>query len=198
MTRRVVNFTRCKPFIRHDAWPYVKKLDDGTWMWSDAPDFHYPKGYMKDGVKCPYGQVGDRLWMRETCQYPINRDGSPVKSAIYKADISDSDLKNESCDWNWKPSIFMPRWASRIILDITNIRVERLQEITNDDAVKEGMTRKLASFLGLSVSPSEEEFNLTQARRTFIAFWDYLNAKSGHPWSQNEWVWPIEFKKLVS
>lgn len=89
----------------------------------------------------------------------------------------------------------MPRWASRITLEITNVRVERLQEITQEDAFEEGMSQNLASSLGFSVSESEEIFNFTQCRRTFMHLWDSINAKK-YPWSSNPWVWVIEFKRV--
>jgi len=99
---------------------------------------------------------------------------------------------------NWKitPSIFMPRWASRITLEVTAVRVERLQEITDSDAVEEGVTRHLRSTLGWSFEESEETFNIAQARDTFRLLWDHLNAKRGYGWEKNPWVWVIEFKRL--
>ncbi len=138
---------------------------------------------------CPYGQVGDRLWVRETWCQDLDTN-CITKHIVYKASA------HPQAGFTWKPSIFMPRWASRITLEITNIRVERLQEITQDDAFKECMTRELAIQLGLSVSPSEEEFNLTQARRIFIELWNSINAKRGYSWESNPWVWVIEFKRV--
>jgi hypothetical protein len=133
---------------------------------------------------CPYGQVGDRLWVRETCQYPINRDGTPVKKAIYKADLSDADIESEACDWDWNPSIFMPRWASRITLKITNIKVERLQEITEEDAIAEGIP---------AFAPKGVRVSSTIPRKHFASLWDKINSKNGYEWSVNPWVWVISF-----
>jgi hypothetical protein len=97
----------------------------------------------------------------------------------------------------WRPAIFIPRWASRITLEMVNVRVERLQEITEEDALSEGVNKHLAAELGISVSPSEEEFNFTQARSTFCHLWNSINAKSGFGWYVNPWVWVIEFKRVT-
>ena len=109
----------------------------------------------------------------------------------------------------WKPSIFMPRWASRITLDITRIRVERLQDITEEDAMAEGVDWKPTAGLA--------EFT---AKKLYAQLWDSINGKpaprykpsgvqgpglpkaaritpkSAHPWESNPWVWVIEFKRL--
>ena len=94
-------------------------------------------------LKCPYGQVGDRLYVRETFQTTREQD-----CVLYKADYSTSDLHAEQCDFgNWRPSIHMPRWASRILLEITELRVERLQDITEEDAKAEGANPYLVDKL---------------------------------------------------
>ena len=145
-----------------------------------------PMTILGDIHKCPYGQVGDRLWVRETFKHFANKwDGTEWKSCItYKAGnltVYDSWDKNEPPRekwWNkstildhWQPSIFMPRWASRITLEITGIRVERLQDITKEDSLAEGV------------------FD------SYSALWDSINGKK-HSWESNPWVWVIEFKKI--
>jgi hypothetical protein len=202
MTRRVVSFKNSKPFDNSGSWPYVKKLDDGTYMWSDAPDFSYPKDYLKDGVKCPYGQVGDRLWVRETWTvggYTHKKDAE----IVYKA--SEGEKHDLSIvpwnDWlesntkyggrcgvidKWRSSMFMPRWASRITLEITNIRVERLQDITDQDAIKEG----------IDFSCTRPNSQCGCNRKSFSRLWDSINAKRGYSWGSNPWVWVIEFKRI--
>jgi hypothetical protein len=182
MTRRVVSFTKCKPFINHSAWPYVKKLEDNTWMWSDAPDFHYPKGYMKDGVKCPYGQVGDRLWVRETL---LRGEKQYAGIIVYKAGNTPiTDRYGSYVRWpvdrNYIPSIHMPRSLSRITLEITDIRVERLQDISLGDLSKEGVTLK--------------QFGFDNMYSEFEHLWDSINAKRGYSWESNPWVWVISFR----
>lgn len=130
----------------------------------------YPNG---GGIKCPYGQVGDRLWVRETWAEGMN---VPIP-AIYKADKMWQDVKIK-----WKPSIFMPRWASRITLEITDIRVEKLQEITFYDAVREGMKEGCGPETGYSVN-------------LYKKLWDSINGKK-HSWESNPFVWVISFKRI--
>ena len=122
---------------------------------------------------CPYGHPGDRLWVRETfctdwCDHVIYKaDGGSAVEAGYKHEP------------RWKPSIHMPRSACRLLLDIVDVRVERLQDITFDDARKEG------SYLASDV---DDEGG-------FINLWDSINLKRGYGWDTNPWVWVIEFRR---
>ena len=134
--------------------------------------------------KCPYGVPGDRLWVRETFFY----DGTDNPPGIhYRASANQADeewFKEEG--WKWKPSIFMPRKFSRITLEITNIRVERVQDITPADYRAEGIsTFYPAKMNSLDVEP--------MYRQRWIDLWDSINAKK-HLWESNPWVWIIEFK----
>ncbi len=124
---------------------------DGTWIGWD-PGFSTQeeanaftqRAYKGGGVKCPYGAVGDRLWVRETwfCNdmlagelTPVNRD-----DVYYRADgEAQQQFPEDGDDLRWRPSLFMPRWASRITLEITDVRVQRLQEISEADAIAEGV-----------------------------------------------------------
>ena len=132
-------------------------------------------------IKCPYGQVGDRLWVRETwfdnSFYPDDRD-----NVLYRADGEfQEQIPEEYEGAKWAPSIHMFRWASRITLEITEVRVERLQEITKEDIKAEG--------LGM---PSLPNSHLPYFK--FKDLWDSLNAKRGYGWEVNPWVWVISFK----
>ena len=136
---------------------------------------------MGDWVKSPYGNVGDRLWVRETYHIDSPAISMPIEkeTAIinYKADSSNEDLR--CCNLKWKPSIFMPRWASRISLEITDIRVERVQEISEGDAEKEGL--KLLQG-GIRVE--------------FENLWNSIHKKQ-NCWEDNPFVWCISFKLLT-
>jgi hypothetical protein len=121
-------------------------------------------------LPCPYGQIGDRLWVRETFVY------HHTGQLFYKTDIPVLCHKN----WKWKPSIFMPRTASRITLEITDIRIERLQDISEEDCLSEGI-----NYQG----------NAYDTIGAFSDLWDSINAKK-HPWQSNPWVWVIEFKRI--
>jgi hypothetical protein len=122
-------------------------------------------------IKCPYGQVGNHLWVRETWCKDLDHN------IFYKADNMPPWK-----DTKWKPSIFMPRSASRITLEITNIRVERLQEISNEDSLSEG------------IAIPDEPVHFAP-REYFKILWNNINSKK-YPWSSNPWVWVIEFKKV--
>mgnify|MGYP001563553262 CR=1 FL=1 len=122
--------------------------------------------------ECPYGQPGDLLWVRE---------GFAVQPELWAASHSPqplhflADCKPEQIeDYVCKPSIHMPRWASRITLGIVSVRVERLQEISVRDALAEG----------------------EQGVGDFCYLWDSINAKRGYSWESNPWVWVIEFKRI--
>lgn len=142
-------------------------------------------------ITCPYGQPGDRLWVRETwCpiypQDPHYNGGHPI-GIDYKASHS-----RESHQWRvmddlgtrrWKPSIHMPRWASRIALEITGVRVERLQDISPDDSIAEGAWKI-------------EDRELARGHEAVAAYrqlWEQINGAGS--WDANPWVWVIEFKR---
>jgi hypothetical protein len=133
--------------------------------------------------KCPYGQVGDRLWVRETWW----RDQSGGCWG-YKAEGREWPPSN--CGGKAMSSIFMPRWASRITLEITDIRVERLQEITEEDAWAEGCSPTDTLAYQMSAYPS------WNGKLRFKELWDSLNAKRGYGWDKNPWVWVISFRRL--
>ena len=126
-------------------------------------------------IHCPYGQPGDRLWVRET--FSLSGNGY-----FFRADVP----QPETVKYSWNPSIHMPRWASRITLEIINIRVERLQEISEKDANAEGVGTlfKYGMPAGRSID-------------CFHALWDSINAKRA-PWASNPFVWVIEFKLITS
>lgn len=139
---------------------------------------------------CPYGQPGDRLWVRETfsinhsMQYSHDHCGT-----IYRASwegSKDSYGRTFEKERRWRPSIHMPRWACRILLEVTNIRVERVQDIGKDprDAWDEGATCSC-------ISPVPQCAGNVEA---FKKIWDSINAKRGYSWESNPWVWVIEFK----
>jgi hypothetical protein len=124
----------------------------------------------------PKWDVGDRLWVRETFCYD-----DELEVYFYKAD----GLKaNFNFSGPWTPSIHMPRWASRIILEITDIRVERLQGICGFDCWGEGL-----DDVGLETAE--------QIRARFARIWNSLNAKRGYPWESNPWVWVISFQQCT-
>ncbi|WP_175992405.1 hypothetical protein [Burkholderia vietnamiensis] len=152
---------------------------------------------------CPHGAPGDRLWVRET--HDVNRLGIEdfpggrrryYAGIAYRADDGrhEADITermyctlDEKESRGWTPSIHMPRWASRITLEITRVRAERLQSISDADAEAEGV-----DFLR-HVPDADETLD---ARGLFLCLWDGLNAARGHGWDANPWVWAIEFRRI--
>ena len=141
-------------------------------------------------IRCPYGKPGDLLWVRET-YLPFDADHvMNGKRWAYAADTvpgSDSDRARKDFGYKWKPSIFMPREASRITLEITDVRVQRLHEITESDARAEGLPlpRQIDNAGGMS------------AGRHFEYLWEDINGKRpGCAWADNPWVWVIAFDRV--
>ena len=150
-------------------------------------------------VCCPYGQVGDRLWVREAWRTSSIYDHlSPCKiptdaSLQFEADTSAIKYLGEH-PGKIRPSIFMPRWASRITLEIVNVQAERVQNISNDDAKAEGVIPEWDDFDHNSL---HADYDGEQAyRMAFERLWDSINAKRGVGWDANPHVWVIEFKAV--
>jgi hypothetical protein len=135
---------------------------------------------------CPYGNVGDHLWVRETFRL-VKQDGGYQRwrdKKIYKA--GNKDL----VEWKWKPAIHMPRWVSRIDLEITSIHIEKLHDIDFPGMFAEG-------FLPCSETWNATEGNRKQTRVDFANEWDYIYDKNHTvKWNRNPWVWVIEFKRI--
>ncbi|NUT73570.1 hypothetical protein HNO86_00795 [Pseudomonas sp. C1C7] len=154
----------------------------------DSEGMEYP-------IACPYGKSGDRLWVRETCFINDFREAAvPVDERaeceiIYRAD-GIPDWEGEEVLISWRPSIHMPRWASRILLEITDVRVERLQDISRADIRAEGLQcpPELASD---DVSPNYRDWFPAAWRE----LWESINGADS--WSANPWVWVVEFKRVT-
>ena len=136
-------------------------------------------------TQCKYGISGDHLWVKETHQaHPIY--GSPVYKADYQTD--NNPVKIEG--WPWRPSIFMPRKSSRITLEITDVRVERLQDISEEDAMSEGVD--VSEYIECIKPPHMEPCR--SAKRAYSSLWEEINGPGS--WEANPWVWPITFKRI--
>jgi len=176
---------------------------------------HKKLGKITMPLPCPYGAEGDRLWVRETWGltdvpvYLLKRNAivhpehEGYAAAIYKADGRwDTPNSKDSGAFIWCPSIHMPRWASRITLEIVNVRVERLQDISDDDVSAEGIGCRwynvgpyVNSFPMYPAFP-EREGGFPTERAAFEVLWDSINAKRGFSWDMNPFVWVIEFRRV--
>lgn len=169
-------------------WPILpaKHPLAGDWYWTPSP----------------YGKISDRLWVRETWQGPMWEEGAwdpdtdyhSPKYCEYRADGGPTPEYvdfDDNLHQGWKPSIHMPRWASRITLEITGVRVERLQDISEADAMAEGIrqqaTTKWFSVPGICGAG-------TTAGAAFALLWQSINGAGS--WDANPWVWVVEFKKV--
>ena len=151
---------------------------------------------------CPYGQPGDRIWVRET--YRVHGKATDVATLVYRASVRNSwteqthrvpvEVCNKPVSEKWTPSIHMPRWASRILLEITNVRVERLNNISECDARDEGVPPAgslLPDHPGTFLTPKGD---FAMAKVAFQRLWESIYGEES--WNANPWVWVIEFKRI--
>lgn len=141
-------------------------------------DMAFPTDTYPTMARCSYGKVGDLLWVKEgwACAGDIRMQARGA--VVYKADYGDTGK------FKFKSPIHMPKWAARIWLEITGIKVETLQEITIEDIWAEGRSPSLSD---------DEDYSA--GYEWFADLWDSINAKRGFGWESNPWVWVIEFKK---
>jgi hypothetical protein len=191
-TRRIV-----KPQPHHGPVGEVVHLGDGGWAMDD--------GDLSGHWQCPCGVPGDRLWVREggleglrprnfrifahdatPGRYWVDSDGGRYGAGYGPAITRDSMLKTGR--WKVRPSIHMPRWASRLTLEITDIRVERLHEISDADALAEGVRKQLAA--GWFSVPGVDGAG-TSARAAYALLWNAINGPGS--WDANPWVWAVSF-----
>jgi len=167
-------------------------------------------------ARCPYGAAGDRLWVRETLRgdgQPGNRrvgivrygaDGEMVLvccgcGSVHCTCFDEDQPTRMDLVWEWErpvvPSIFMPRWASRITLELTGVRVERVQDISIGDARAEGITEYGDGF----AKESDDVWRNRTSVENFASVWDSINAKRDggkYAWAANPWVWAVAFRKV--
>ncbi|VTN23559.1 morphogenetic protein [Klebsiella pneumoniae] len=188
----------------------IGEREDGSkWPWSEdaehACDFWHP---------CPFGAVGDRIWVRETfsghylddAQIQDIKDGRDKATDLceYRADYPDGYQASDG----WTPSIHMPRWASRILLEITDVRVERLNAISEEDAQREGVHTEVwdQTVVARNYAARDEFFQFWSEdmphyvemnqlyRSSFRSLWESIYGAEN--WLANPWVWVIEFKRV--
>jgi hypothetical protein len=190
-TRRVV-----KPQPAQDPWfdgehklPTLKRH-----YTRDQTGGHYAVASPGVAKCCPYGAPGDRLWVRETFYH----DPEDAETPLYRAD-GDLDFDRFDAGCKWQPSIFMPRTLSRITLEITNVRVERLWSISDQDAIAEGLDEVACPVantkLWRNYDPSNGWSKGLSPMSSYRSLWESINAKRA-PWLSNPWVWVLTFERV--
>jgi hypothetical protein len=174
-TRRVI-----KP--QPDADGFIKSASTGhpqEWKFTKKV-FNGVCNATTDWIKCPYGQPGDLLWVRETWGRYERVDGNILY--LYRADAGD-DPREYHVAGGWKPSIHMPKRAARIFLEITDVRVERVQDISEEDVLNEGFRMDSTEIIKFGY------------KGAFRYLWNSINAKRGYSWESDPWVWVIGFRR---
>ena len=152
-----------------------------------------------DYALCPYGQPGDRLWVRENFLYLMHGDvtAGDIKYCASIDSRSAAGSKNPGYWWRKRPSIHMPRWASRITLEIVSVRVERLRDISEADAMAEGIEfPENGTYRDYGVKPENNEgYDYCKtAVDSYRTLWEQINGSDS--WDANPWVWVVEFKRV--
>ncbi len=233
-TRRVVKWNHLFGGV-HPAVAQIVHRGGGWWGFeaSDEVKQQYITTFPFGTIRCPYGNPGDRLWVKET--WRTRREWDHVKPSALR--LGDGCELREN--WPWfaeqyvtyaaedtsavkltgkvRPSIFMPRWAARILLEVVRVRVERVQQITPEDVVDEGVTYPVkpsethpgmcqpimrisgAYQPGLYLAKGQPYTHEALLIAHYASLWDSLNAKRENgklAWAKNPWVWVIEFRVL--
>jgi hypothetical protein len=166
-----------------DGWRWHYKGQCGGWCGSA------PQGILS---YCPYGVPGDRLWVREALRRAPGAMGNITTYAADRACVPHEYATSASVEWPWKVAVlsarYMPRWASRITLEVTDVRVQRLHKIRTDDARSEGFDPAWAAMNGFGEKYAPILW--------YSDLWDKLYFKRGFGWTVNPWVWAITFKRI--
>jgi len=191
-TRRTTRLDKISPkateIVRSDQW---KKKGDWIARFEIEPGRYEATNI----IRCPYGKSGDLLWVRETWA-SNNLPSLNGGQTFYKADEQYGPYNG----MKWKPSIHMPKKAARIWLEVVSVNVERLQNITEEDANAEGVLLMQKDGAGSAYKDyTGKMLCLTSARDSFESLWRSINNDPKKPnthWDANPWVWVVEFKKV--
>ncbi|EDV3055199.1 hypothetical protein HU71_004732 [Salmonella enterica subsp. enterica] len=187
-TRRPIKWkqTRFTEMAERDdgsLWPWAEDCERGGDIW----------------FACPFGVVGDRIWVRET--FRVHSRATDVATLVYRASVRNSWTEQThrvpvavcnkpATPEKWTPSIHMPRWASRITLEITDVRVERLNNISYDDAISEGIKQEWTC-----IDPGLGSYaHKNDVQDDYETLWKSIYGTDS--WQANPWVWVIEFKRV--
>jgi hypothetical protein len=195
-TRRIIK----TPDVRdHEAFAvaaYVTKRD--------VMELGKVVGHRDVIVPCPYGQPGEKLWVKETfaavydcpaflCE--CEEGGTEHRRVVYRATEPNGisgfcKSFEDGSEAIWRPSLFMPRWASRIALEVTEVRIERLHDISEEDALAEGV--ECVGGHDVPLFGPKERLNPSEA---YADLWDSINGEGA--WALNPWVWCVSFRRAT-
>jgi hypothetical protein len=188
VVKRIAGIGEVTEFQRSDTTGYDWIFRDKRSLWNDLTNSELVD-------RCPCGYVGQRLWVRET--WATDGVYDDTRPSLLDEFVEPFYRASGESAGRWRLSIHMPRWASRITLEITNVRVERVQYISEADAIAEGVDPgcyncgepQLPSGCGCQ-KPKPLPVD------AFIYLWDSINAKRGYSWESNPWVFVVEFRRL--
>lgn len=206
--------TQTRRICKQQPYPNGYKWDGNDFLCHN--DYLPPSAMLMDGggkslyttsnmegweSECPYGQPGDRLWVRENYRLrKMSLEGAEmdgVKPSLFCDSTRwfDADGAAPELAGKCRPSIHMPRWASRILLEIVSVRVERLNDISEDDARAEGIIDGGCINCG-EPEPCKCTMPMPDARDSYCNLWGQINGAES--WAANPWVWVVEFKRVES
>lgn len=183
--------------------PVKYPVADGKHGWHPVPTgFEFRPGG-SDRPVCPYGRPGDRLWVREAWRAPAEfnsvkpSDLTASSTALLGTPIVYEASRHESVQFGkLRPSMFMPRWACRLELEITGVRVERLQDISDADAAAEGTPCYVCGEPMTGISEADCHcFHRKAMASDYRALWENINGAGS--WDANPWVWVVEFRRIA-
>jgi hypothetical protein len=199
-TRRAMNPQPSDEFHPHVGRYHRTMIDGRSGEAYPSEEQYFGVSDEREDYVCKFGEPSDRLWVKETfraeeldidsfagtagtdgIRFAADGKFQAIENTEAAAEKWCAAYANGKWQDHWRPSIFMPRWASRITLEIVSVRVERLQDISIEDAIAEGY-------------PADAEANGVSPMEWYCAVWSAINGLES--WEKNPWVWVIEFKKI--
>lgn len=211
--------TQTRRVVREQLTADIHKEVEGTSpvdRWARMGNGWYPSNQYGETwmnvnpLRCPYGVPGDRLYVRETwgALWP-DMESVPLEGCniVYRADLPpgctdypgewpEDEARGNPDAPKWRPSIHMPKWAARIWLEVTGVRVERLQGISEVEALAEGCSRRISVDSMGNVWDADAIGRDGSYRDCFVLLWNEINAKRGYGWDENPFVWVVSFRVI--